>query len=241
MLTGKDLLSRGWPQGPLIGLALEAAKELSGRMSDDEIISLLERVRQHPSDFSHARSRTRPAGTSPSGAPSAREQRGPRGALKRARLGRRPHRLQGHHAASQRHAPPRHRGGRADARRARRLRHPYRRRGGLGGSRRTLHGGRGHRLPHDDEHLSSRTRCGFRQRHSAGPLASRPAQRDPLRGGGRVRAGQAPSARGVGRYGVAKHQAATGPARQGLCAARHQRQRQPLRGRRGAHRQGRGR
>ena len=51
MLTGKNLLSKGWPQGPLIGLALEAAKTLSGCMSDDEIVSLLERVRQHPSDF----------------------------------------------------------------------------------------------------------------------------------------------------------------------------------------------
>ena len=49
MITGKDLVERGWPEGPLIGLALAAARELGARgMDDDSILRELEHVRVAP-------------------------------------------------------------------------------------------------------------------------------------------------------------------------------------------------
>jgi tRNA-splicing ligase RtcB (3'-phosphate/5'-hydroxy nucleic acid ligase) len=46
MLTGKDLIERGWPQGPAIGLALDAARKLSAAgMDDDAILRELEKVK----------------------------------------------------------------------------------------------------------------------------------------------------------------------------------------------------
>ena len=50
MITGKDLMDRGWPQGRAIGFALAAAKELSeGGMEEPEILAALEKVRSDPS------------------------------------------------------------------------------------------------------------------------------------------------------------------------------------------------
>ena len=49
MLSGKDLISHGWPQGREIGLALEAAKQLGATgMDDDAILRELEKVRAAP-------------------------------------------------------------------------------------------------------------------------------------------------------------------------------------------------
>src|SRR5918997_531081 len=45
MVTGKDLIERGWPEGPTIGLAVAAARELSERgMDDDSIVRELEHM-----------------------------------------------------------------------------------------------------------------------------------------------------------------------------------------------------
>jgi tRNA-splicing ligase RtcB (3'-phosphate/5'-hydroxy nucleic acid ligase) len=49
MLTGKDLIERGWPQGPAIGLALDAAEGLGATgMDDDAILRELEKVKAAP-------------------------------------------------------------------------------------------------------------------------------------------------------------------------------------------------
>jgi tRNA-splicing ligase RtcB (3'-phosphate/5'-hydroxy nucleic acid ligase) len=49
MLTGKDLISRGWPQGREIGLALDAAERLAATgMDNDTILRELEKVRAAP-------------------------------------------------------------------------------------------------------------------------------------------------------------------------------------------------
>lgn len=51
MITGTDLLTLGWPQGRVIGLALGVAKDLTPTRSDDEVLALLEQVRAHPERF----------------------------------------------------------------------------------------------------------------------------------------------------------------------------------------------
>jgi tRNA-splicing ligase RtcB len=49
MLTGKDLIERGWLQGPAIGLALGAAEGLGATgMDDDAILRELEKVKAAP-------------------------------------------------------------------------------------------------------------------------------------------------------------------------------------------------
>ena len=49
MVSGKDLIERGWPQGRTIGLALAAAERLRSRgMDDDAILRELEKVRAAP-------------------------------------------------------------------------------------------------------------------------------------------------------------------------------------------------
>src|SRR5215217_2562426 len=49
MLTGKDLIERGWPQGPAIGLALDAAEGLGATgMDDDAILREFEKVKAAP-------------------------------------------------------------------------------------------------------------------------------------------------------------------------------------------------
>ncbi|HEX2739514.1 MAG TPA: RtcB family protein, partial [Rubrobacter sp.] len=49
MVSGKDLILRGWPQGRTIGLALAAAERLRSRgMDDDAILRELEKVRAAP-------------------------------------------------------------------------------------------------------------------------------------------------------------------------------------------------
>ena len=54
MITGKDLIERGWPQGRTIGLALAAAKELrSSGMDDDTVLRKLETVRENPGADTH--------------------------------------------------------------------------------------------------------------------------------------------------------------------------------------------
>ena len=55
MITGKDLIERGWPQGRTIGLALAAATDLRATGMDDEtILRKLERVRENPGADTHA-------------------------------------------------------------------------------------------------------------------------------------------------------------------------------------------
>ena len=50
MVSGKDLIERGWPQGRTIGLALAAAEKLRSRgMDDGAIVRELEKVRAAPS------------------------------------------------------------------------------------------------------------------------------------------------------------------------------------------------
>ena len=49
MITGTTLLQNGWPQGPVIGLALAAAKQ--SLLEDAEILAALEGVRAHPEAF----------------------------------------------------------------------------------------------------------------------------------------------------------------------------------------------
>lgn len=54
MMDGKDLIERGWPEGRVIGLALDAAKELrASGMDDDQIIEELEKVREEPTSDAH--------------------------------------------------------------------------------------------------------------------------------------------------------------------------------------------
>ena len=49
VITGNDLIERGWPQGKEIGLALAAAERLRDRgMDDDSIVRELEKVRAVP-------------------------------------------------------------------------------------------------------------------------------------------------------------------------------------------------
>ncbi|MCB8945038.1 MAG: RtcB family protein [Ardenticatenaceae bacterium] len=49
MIAGKQLIDNGWPQGKIIGLALDAAKELG--TLDDEVLMKLESVRAFPGKF----------------------------------------------------------------------------------------------------------------------------------------------------------------------------------------------
>ena len=54
MLDGKDLIERGWPEGRVIGLALDAAKELrASGMDEDQILNELEKVREDPTADAH--------------------------------------------------------------------------------------------------------------------------------------------------------------------------------------------
>ena len=54
MVDGKDLIERGWPEGRVIGLALDAAKELQASgMNEDQILGELEKVREDPTADTH--------------------------------------------------------------------------------------------------------------------------------------------------------------------------------------------
>ena len=54
MVSGKDLVERGWPRGRVIGLALTAAERLGAAgMDDDAILRELERVRAAPDSAPH--------------------------------------------------------------------------------------------------------------------------------------------------------------------------------------------
>ncbi|HEX6709631.1 MAG TPA: RtcB family protein [Rubrobacter sp.] len=54
MITGKDLIERGWPQGRTIGLALAATTDLRAAGMDDEtIFRTLESVRENPDADTH--------------------------------------------------------------------------------------------------------------------------------------------------------------------------------------------
>ena len=49
MVTGRDLIENGWPEGPTIGLALAAAKKLhAAGMDGDSILRELEKTRAAP-------------------------------------------------------------------------------------------------------------------------------------------------------------------------------------------------
>ncbi|MDQ3376814.1 MAG: hypothetical protein M3533_07940, partial [Actinomycetota bacterium] len=49
MVTGRDLIENGWPEGPTIGLALAAAKRLrAAGMDEDSILRELEKTRAAP-------------------------------------------------------------------------------------------------------------------------------------------------------------------------------------------------
>ena len=49
MVTGRDLIGNGWPQGPVIGLALGAAEELrASGMDENSILRELEKTRAAP-------------------------------------------------------------------------------------------------------------------------------------------------------------------------------------------------
>lgn len=51
MVTGRDLIQNGWPEGPTIGLALAAAKKLrSSGMDDDSVLRELEKTRAAPDE-----------------------------------------------------------------------------------------------------------------------------------------------------------------------------------------------
>jgi tRNA-splicing ligase RtcB len=74
MVTGRDLISNGWPEGPTIGLALAAAKKLQAAgMDGDSILRELEKTRAAPD-----------APTDPALEPLARELRNIRDAESRA-------------------------------------------------------------------------------------------------------------------------------------------------------------
>ena len=61
MVTGRDLIGNGWPQGPVIGLALGAAEKLrASGMDENSILRELEKTRAAPT-----RRRTRPSNPSP--------------------------------------------------------------------------------------------------------------------------------------------------------------------------------
>ncbi len=49
MITGKILLSRGWPSGKLMGLALATAQALAQAMTEDDVLTLLDQMREQPS------------------------------------------------------------------------------------------------------------------------------------------------------------------------------------------------
>ncbi|MGH3089560.1 MAG: RtcB family protein [Rubrobacteraceae bacterium] len=54
MITGKDLVERGWPQGKVVGLALKAASDLRETgMAETEILAALEKVREDPPTTTH--------------------------------------------------------------------------------------------------------------------------------------------------------------------------------------------
>jgi tRNA-splicing ligase RtcB len=49
MITGKQLIDKGWPQGKIIGLALDADSSLN--LSDEETLTKLEEIRAYPGKF----------------------------------------------------------------------------------------------------------------------------------------------------------------------------------------------
>ena len=54
MITGKDLIERGWHQGRAIGLALDAAKKLrASGLDETQILRQLEKVREDPTADAH--------------------------------------------------------------------------------------------------------------------------------------------------------------------------------------------
>ena len=54
MVDGKNLIERGWPEGRVIGIALEAAKELrASGMDEAQITEELEKVREDPTADAH--------------------------------------------------------------------------------------------------------------------------------------------------------------------------------------------
>ena len=54
MIDGKDLIEKGWPEGRLIGLALDAAKELrASGMDESQVLDELEKVREDPTADAH--------------------------------------------------------------------------------------------------------------------------------------------------------------------------------------------
>src|ERR687894_303346 len=74
MVTGRDLIAHGWPEGPTIGLALAAAKNLrAAGLDKDSILRELEKTRAAPD-----------APTDPALEPLARELRNIRDAESRA-------------------------------------------------------------------------------------------------------------------------------------------------------------
>jgi hypothetical protein len=61
VVTGRDLIENGWPEGPTIGLALAAARKLrAAGMDEDSILNELEKTRAAPDV-----PRTRPSNPSP--------------------------------------------------------------------------------------------------------------------------------------------------------------------------------
>ena len=48
MVTGRDLIENGWPEGPTIGLALAAKKLQAAGMDGDSILRELEKTRAAP-------------------------------------------------------------------------------------------------------------------------------------------------------------------------------------------------
>ncbi len=74
MVTGRDLIENGWPEGPTIGLSLAAAKKLQAAgMDGDSILREQEKTRAAPD-----------APTDPALEPLARELRNIRDAESRA-------------------------------------------------------------------------------------------------------------------------------------------------------------
>lgn len=54
MITGKDLIERGWPQGRIVGLALSAASDLRETgMEESDILDALEKVREDSPTTTH--------------------------------------------------------------------------------------------------------------------------------------------------------------------------------------------
>jgi len=52
MITGKTLLDKGWPEGPILGEALRLAETLAaGGHRDDDVLATLEAVRNAPEGY----------------------------------------------------------------------------------------------------------------------------------------------------------------------------------------------